>query len=65
MVSFKHKETVGTAFNRLAALKAMGGPYDLSTNLDKYLYEEMKAPIIAGKFNTKDIFGFDRVFKTN
>jgi predicted DNA-binding protein len=34
-----HKETVGTAFNRLAGLKVKGGPSDLSTNLDKYLYE--------------------------
>ena len=35
----KHRETTGTAMNRLASLKVKGGPSDLSINLDKYLYE--------------------------
>lgn len=37
-VNNRHKETVGAAMSRLAALKVRGGPSDLSTNLDKYLY---------------------------
>ena len=35
----KHRETTGTAMNRLASLKVKGGPSDLSINLGKYLYE--------------------------
>ena len=35
----KHKETVGEALSKLANLGVKGGPPDLSTNIDKYLYE--------------------------
>ncbi|MCL4357748.1 ribbon-helix-helix domain-containing protein [Patescibacteria group bacterium] len=38
-VSNKHSETAGAAMRRLVALKVKGGPPDLSTHLDKYLYE--------------------------
>lgn len=34
----QHTETVGEAFSKLASIKAKG-PADLSTNIDKYLYE--------------------------
>lgn len=37
-INAKHQESIGQAFSRLANLKAKG-PNDLSTNLDKYLYE--------------------------
>ena len=38
-IESKHTETVGEALAKLASIKAKG-PRDLSTNLDKYLYDE-------------------------
>lgn len=38
-VQNRHRPTAGAAMNRLASLRVQGGPSDLSTNLDKYLYE--------------------------
>jgi len=38
-VRSRHKETVGEALTKLADLGVKGGPSNLSTNIDKYLYE--------------------------
>ena len=37
-IDTKEQESIGTAFKRLSNLRAKG-PADLSTNIDKYLYE--------------------------
>lgn len=38
-INARQQESIGQAFAKLARVKAKG-PSDLSTNLDKYLYEQ-------------------------